>query len=80
MELTQQTLEMGFVVECRLIGVIQGEQQDQGKEVQRHDRMLAKPVVSHEFDHIHTLDDLGQQWLDELIHFFVDYRAISPSY
>jgi inorganic pyrophosphatase len=77
--LTQQKLEMGCVVECRVIGVIQAHQQDQGKEVQRNDRILAIPVVSHEFDNIHTIEDLGQQWLDELIHFFVDYRARSGS-
>jgi inorganic pyrophosphatase len=77
--LTQQKLEMGSVVECRVIGVIQAEQQDKGKEVQRNDRILAVPLVSHEYDNIQTIDDLGQQWVDELIHFFVDYRARSSS-
>lgn len=75
--LTQQKLEMGCFLVCRIIGVIQAVQQDKGQEVQRNDRIVAIPVVSHEFDNLQTIDDLGEQWLDDLIHFFVYYRSRS---
>lgn len=75
--LTEQGLEMGCLVECRVIGVIEAEQQDKGKEVQRNDRILAVPVVSKNLDHIQTIDDVGTGLLDDLTHFFEYYRAMS---
>ena len=49
---TEQRLELGCLLECRIIGVIQAEQQDKGQEPQRNDRILAIPLVTHEYEMI----------------------------
>jgi inorganic pyrophosphatase len=75
--LTEQNLEQGCLLECRIIGVIQAEQQDKGKEPERNDRIVAIPLVSHDYELIQKLEDMGQARLDDIIHFFDYYRAMS---
>lgn len=75
--LTEHCLAVGCLIECRVLGVIQAEQQDKGKEVQRNDRIVAIPVVSHEYETLQTIEELGSQRLEEISQFFVYLRARS---
>ena len=77
--LTERRLEMGCLLECRVIGVIQAEQQDEGQEPQRNDRIMAIPLSTHEFETLQTISDVGQQRLDDITSFFQYYRSLSGS-
>lgn len=77
--LTEYPLAVGCLLECRVIGVIQAEQQDKGKEPERNDRLVAIPLVSHDFETIQTIDDMGPSRLNDITHFFKSYRAMSGS-
>jgi inorganic pyrophosphatase len=63
----------GCLVRCRLIGVIEGEQTEQG-ETTRNDRLIA--VFSNSRNHagLDQLDDLSPNLVKELEHFFVSYN------
>ena len=77
--LTEYSLAVGCLLECRVIGVIQAEQQDKGKAFERNDRIVAIPLVSHDFETIRSIDDMGQSRLNDITHFFESYRAMSGS-
>src|SRR5258705_7501341 len=59
----------GCVLKCRAIGVIEGEQGDK-KGRERNDRIVAVQEEAHRWAHIKTIDDLGEQFCDELEEFF----------
>lgn len=77
--LTEYSLAIGCLLECRVIGVIQAEQQDKGKAPQRNDRIVAIPLVSHDYETIQKIEDMGQDRLNDITHFFEHYRAMSGS-
>ncbi len=66
----------GCVLSCRLIGVIEGEQQD-GKKKERNDRIIAVQKDAHSWADVRTVDDLGKQFCRELEQFFVNYHQLS---
>ena len=66
----------GCVLECRLIGVIEGEQGD-GKEKERNDRLMAVEVGNHSWADIKHVADLGKKFLKELEEFFVNYHQLT---
>jgi inorganic pyrophosphatase len=66
----------GCVVQCRLVGVIEGEQEE-GKEAVRNDRLLAIENGNHAWAKIKHVDDLGKKFLKELEEFFVNYHRLS---
>jgi inorganic pyrophosphatase len=66
----------GCVVKCRLVGVIEGEEEDK-KESVRNDRIVAVDVANHQWAHIEHLDDLGKQFVRELEEFFVNYHDLT---
>jgi inorganic pyrophosphatase len=66
----------GCLLECRPIGVIQGEQGDRKKRV-RNDRIVAVEKDAHRWTEIKKMDDLGKQFVLELEAFFVDYHKLS---
>jgi inorganic pyrophosphatase len=66
----------GCVLKCRLIGVIEGEQDD-GKDKVRNDRVVAIEKNNHSFADIQHIDDLGKQFVRELEQFFVNYHKLS---
>ncbi|MCU1302224.1 MAG: Inorganic pyrophosphatase [Candidatus Sulfotelmatobacter sp.] len=66
----------GCVLKCRLIGIIEGEQGDKGKE-ERNDRIVAVEKDNHSWADIKVIDDLGKQFLRELEEFFVNYHELS---
>lgn len=63
----------GCVIESRLIGVIEGEQNEDGKK-ERNDRLVA--VASHNHGHaeLKNISDMNQKVLKELSEFFVNYH------
>lgn len=68
----------GCVVESRLIGVIEGEQQEDG-ETTRNDRLVAVAKESHTNSDITQLTDINRRLLDEVAEFFVNYHQLSGS-
>lgn len=64
----------GCVVKCRLVGVIEGEQEDKKKT--RNDRLVAVDVANHQWAHIQHVDDLGKLFVRELEAFFVNYHDL----
>jgi inorganic pyrophosphatase len=66
----------GCVLECRLIGVIEGEQ-GTGKKTERNDRVMAVEVENHSWADIKHVDDLGKKFLKELEQFFVNYHQLT---
>lgn len=66
----------GCALSCRPIGVIQGEQHEQGTWV-RNDRIVAIEQGAHSWSEIGDVDDLGKQFRKELEEFFVNYHRLS---
>ncbi|MDQ3688026.1 MAG: inorganic diphosphatase [Acidobacteriota bacterium] len=65
----------GCLVRCRLIGVIEAEQTEEGETV-RNDRLIAVAANSRRHGSVKTLMSLDQVLLDEIEHFFVSYNEI----
>src|SRR5947207_13326621 len=66
----------GCVLECRPIGIIEGEQGD-GKDKERNDRIVAIQEQAHSWADVKTIDDLGEQFCCELEQFFVHYLKLT---
>ncbi|MGI8773145.1 MAG: inorganic diphosphatase [Acidobacteriaceae bacterium] len=65
----------GCLLRARLIGVIEGEQVDQGKKI-RNDRLVAIAEANHMYVNIKKIKDLPAQFLRELEDFFVNYHKL----
>lgn len=63
----------GCVIDSRLIGVIEGEQKQDGK-TERNDRLLAVANSSHAHSNLKNISDMNSKLLDELGEFFVNYH------
>jgi inorganic pyrophosphatase len=66
----------GCVVESRLIGVIEAEQQEDGRTT-RNDRLVAVAKESHSHSNLRELRDLNRKLLRELGEFFANYQQLS---
>jgi inorganic pyrophosphatase len=66
----------GCVLEARVIGVVEGEDELEGGETQRNDRLLAVAVVSQSFSNVQTVEDLPHQLVKAFEEFFVAYPRI----
>lgn len=64
----------GCLLQARLIGVIEGEQQD-GKPI-RNDRLVAIAEANHSFTKVKRIKDLPRHFVKELETFFVDYHKL----
>ena len=71
--LTDEPLYPGCLVECRLVGVIKAEQEQDGKK-NRNDRLIAVAMQSVLYSDTHTLDDLNPTVLKQIEDFFVNYH------
>ena len=58
----------GCVLKCRIIGIIEGEQGSKHKK-ERNDRVVAVENDNHSWANIKRIDDLGQQFREELEDF-----------
>jgi inorganic pyrophosphatase len=63
----------GCLVPCRLIGVIEAEQTEDG-QTQRNDRLLAVAANSITHRSIRTLSDVNDDLVGQIEHFFVSYN------
>lgn len=72
--LMDQKTYPGCLIECRVIGVIEGIQQEKGQKPERNDRILAVPATLQDRYSIKKISDLGKTWLENLIHFFEYYN------
>lgn len=63
----------GCVVDSRLIGVVEGEQTEEGK-TKRNDRLLAVSTHSHQHSDLKNISDMNPKVLKELGEFFVNYH------
>lgn len=66
---------VGVFMECRLLGVMEVEQQEKNKEPQRNDRFLFVADVSSEHNDIRSVHDLVTEKLEEMEEFFKYYNA-----
>lgn len=69
----------GCVLDVRLIGVIEGEDQPdevKGGEAKRNDRLLAVAAASHTFADINDASELPQRLLNSMQEFFVNYPRL----
>jgi inorganic pyrophosphatase len=66
----------GCVLECRPVGIIEGEQKD-GKKKTRNDRIVAVEQDNHSYAALEHIDDLGKPFVKELEKFFVNYHELS---
>jgi inorganic pyrophosphatase len=66
----------GCVVESRLIGVIEGEQEEDGQTT-RNDRLVAVAKESHTHSDLKDLADVNRELLKEVGEFFTNYHQLS---
>jgi len=65
----------GCMVECRLIGAMLAEEIAKGKK-RRNDRFFLIPDVSKQFEKVESVTDLPEQFMTELLNFFVMYKDV----
>ena len=65
----------GCVVECRLIGVIEAEEEKDGENF-RNDRVLAVATSSDLYTSVSELSDLNSAVVDQIERFFVNYQHV----
>lgn len=75
--LADEPSPVGCLAEVRLIGVILGEQTEDGETV-RNDRLLAVAVTSRLYAQIGTAENLGSDFVDHLCQFWVNYNDLKP--
>ncbi len=75
MILHDEVLPVGALVPVRLIGIIEGDQTEDGKTV-RNDRILAVTTCSHEYEKVDNIEQLGETFLDNLTQFWVNYNEL----
>ena len=68
----------GCMIESRLIGVIEGEQEKNGQK-ERNDRLLAVALESHTHSDLKDIADLNPTLVKELGEFFVNYHQLHGS-
>jgi inorganic pyrophosphatase len=74
--LTDEGLFPGCMVDCKLIGTIQADQEEEG-ETKRNDRLIAVATKSVLYSEVSTLDELNPVVLKQITDFFVNYQRVS---
>jgi inorganic pyrophosphatase len=73
--LTDEPLFPGCLVDSRLIGVIEAEQEENG-EKNRNDRLIAVATQSLLYSEIKSIAALNPVVLKQIKHFFVSYQRV----
>jgi len=73
--LTDEPLFPGCLVECKVIGAIESEQQEQGRR-NRNDRLVAVAEQSLLYSDIKTIKDMNPKVLQQIEAFFVNYQKV----
>lgn len=66
---------VGCLVEARLIGVIEANQTERDGKVEKNDRLIAVAKVSANHKNVNSLEDLNENLVHEIEHFFVSYNS-----
>lgn len=66
---------VGAMVECRLVGLIEGEQTEDG-QTYRNDRVLGVACASHLFKDVRAAGDLEESVIKNLTQFWVNYEGL----
>ena len=66
----------GCIIESRLIGVIEGEQSEDG-DSERNDRLIAVPTCNHEYSDLTNISEMNETLVNEIGQFFVNYHKLS---
>lgn len=64
----------GCFIECKVLGVIEAEQKQEGK-TERNDRIIAAAIESHRHKEIKTLSGPNKYVVDEIINFLIAYTS-----
>jgi inorganic pyrophosphatase len=67
----------GCLLRCRLIGIIEGQEEGDKKKVERNDRVVAVEEANHSYAHVKHIKNLGKEFVEELEEFFVNYHELS---
>jgi inorganic pyrophosphatase len=65
----------GCLIPARLVGVIEANQTEKG-ETKRNDRLIAVAVDSRNHNDVESLDDLSENLVNEIEHFFISYNEV----
>ena len=71
MILVDEPSPVGALLDVRLIGVIEAEEEEHGK-VERNDRLLAVAAVSHLYRDVKQASDLDGGFIDNLVQFWIN--------
>ena len=66
----------GCLVEARLLGVVEAEQTEENGETTRNDRLIAIAENARNHKEVRALNQLNENLLDEIEHFFVSYNEM----
>ncbi len=66
----------GCLVATRLIGVIEALQTERDGETTRNDRLIGVAQAAHAYNKVRMIEELNENLLDEIEHFFVSYNMI----
>ena len=66
----------GCIIESRLIGVIEGEQGENGK-TERNDRLMAVATCNHDYSDLKNISDMNETLLKDVEEFFVNYHRLT---
>jgi inorganic pyrophosphatase len=75
MVLMEEPAFPGCVAPARLIGVIEGEQEEDGRTM-RNDRLLAVSESNYVYAELKSIEDLPKKLLDQMGEFFVNYSRL----
>ena len=67
--------QLAIIEFVEAVGVVEAEQTEKG-EASRNDRLIAVAAESRDHRDVRSLDDLTDNVLEEIEHFFVSYNAI----
>ena len=73
--LTDEPLFPGCLVDCRVIGAIEAEQEQEGKKY-RNDRLIAIATASVLYSELNNINDLNPKVLKQIEDFFVNYQRV----
>ncbi|HEV2801526.1 MAG TPA: inorganic diphosphatase [Pyrinomonadaceae bacterium] len=66
----------GCLVEARLLGVLEAMQTEEDGGRTRNDRLIAVAANARNHKEVRSLEQLGENLLDEIEHFFVSYNEM----
>lgn len=76
--LMDESAHPGTLMRCRLVGIIEGEQKEDGKS-ERNDRLLAVSEFSMQYAYVKDVDDLDKKLIKSLEDFFVNYHQLEKT-